>query len=193
MEVPDFVISEAGPVSAAFIHNGCTTYMEAAAYVKKLPYNRNTDKNNPLTVFNDGCGTCGTKHAVLKRLATENNFNDIELLTGIFKMSAANSPAVASILNHFGLPYIPEAHNYLKYKGVIFDYTLPGNKQLDFTNDLMAENPIQPEGIGADKVAHHKKFLANWLKTNSDISYNLDELWDIREACIMALSGQKLY
>ena len=193
MEVADFIINTSGPVSAVFIGNSCNTFAEAAAYIKKLPYSRNTDKDNPLTVFNDGCGTCGTKHAVLKRLATENGFKEIELLTGIFKMSAANSPAVAPVLNHFGLPYIPEAHNYLKYKGAILDYTLPGHKQLDFAGHLMTESTIQPEDISANKVAHHKQFLANWLKTNTDIKYAIEEIWDIREACIMALSGQKLY
>jgi len=190
MSAPDFTITSNGIVSKQFTALGIHNFSAAAAYIKALPYGRNADKLNPLSVFSDGCGTCGTKHAVLKRLADENNFKGLELVTGIFRMDIKNSPKVALVLLHYNLAYIPEAHNYLRYKGSILDYTFPGDGTFNFESALMEEIVVNPEDIGAAKVALHKTFLAQWLPENPEISYNLDTVWNIREACIKALSGE---
>ncbi|HEY1040637.1 MAG TPA: hypothetical protein VGF30_14585, partial [Bacteroidia bacterium] len=119
----NFEITSTYDISSEFIKRDLYTFHKAADFIKKLPYGRNTNKNDLLTVFNDGCGTCSTKHAVLKQVADKNNFLNIKLVMGIFKMNGNNTPAVAEVLKKHNLSYIPEAHNYLKFNNEIFDYT----------------------------------------------------------------------
>ena len=68
----NFPITAGGEMSKAFLERGVTDFSSAAEYVRDLPYGRNADKLNLLTVFTDGCATCSTKHGLLKVLADEN-------------------------------------------------------------------------------------------------------------------------
>ena len=187
MSIPDFSITLDGAVSNAFMEHNVHTFQHATSFVGLLPYARNTNKNDLVTVFSDHCGTCSTKHALLKQLAQEQGFSGLKLMVGIFKMNRHNTPAVAGTLVQFGLDYIPEAHCYLRYNGDIFDYTF-SSTQLDFAGDLLEEQEIEPQHIADWKVAYHKTFISNWLVGNPQIQYSPEELWDIREACIMVLS-----
>ncbi len=179
-----FSIQPGKEISNQFIRRGILTFEEACSYIKTIPYGRNADKLDSLCVFNDQKGTCSTKHALLKRLAEENGHNDIMLMMGIFRMNGQNTPQTQQVLSAYGLLYIPEAHNYLKYKDTVIDCTT--SKQLNFQPDLMEEAIIQPEQITDYKVAYHKLFLSEWLKT-AQLSYSPDEIWAIREKCIAAL------
>lgn len=188
MNKADFNIENTGPVSEKFIAKNIRTFQEAILFVKELPYQRNENKKDLLTVFNDNCGTCSTKHALLKLLAGENNFKNLELILGIFKMNAENTPAVKNTLAKYNLEYIPEAHNYLRYKGERMDFTKVEWKFLEYVQDIMEETVILPEQIADYKVAYHKQFLEKWLQENSQVPYGLDEIWRIREQCIKDLS-----
>ncbi|WP_293917554.1 MULTISPECIES: hypothetical protein [unclassified Sphingobacterium] len=86
------------------------------------------------------------------------------------------------------IEYIPEAHTYLKYEDHYFDFTKRNSSPGDFVNDLLFETEIQPTEINQHKIQIHKSFLRNWLNENKDVNYSLDELWQIREQCIHALS-----
>lgn len=187
---PDFPIVATGNISTCFAQRGISTFANAAEYIKNLPYGRNADKENLQTVFTDQCGTCSTKHAVLRLLAYENDFHGLKLALGIFCMNAQNSPKIRPVLEKYDLAYVPEAHNYLIFNSDIIDITFPGDTSLDFKAELLDECTIEPHQITAYKVAYHKAFLDKWLKDNPNISYTLDELWQIREYCIAALSGQ---
>ncbi len=179
-----FSIQPGKEISNQFLQRGISSFEEACSYIKALPYGRNADKHDSLCVFKDQKGTCSTKHALLKRLAEENGQNDIELMMGIFRMNGQNTPQTEQVLSAYGLSYMPEAHNYLKYKDTVIDCTT--SKQLDFQPDLMEESIIQPEQITDYKVAYHKLFLSEWLKM-AQLSYSLYEIWAIREKCIAAL------
>ena len=110
MNSPDFQITSSDRISAAFLARNIYTFQQAAAFIQQLPYRRNSNKNDLLTVFTDNCGTCSTKHAVLKMLADENNFETFELVIGLFRMNAVNTSPVAETLHSNHLDYIPEAH-----------------------------------------------------------------------------------
>lgn len=183
--LPDFAINPPGQVSMEFLTRNISTLHQACTYVKYMAYGRNVDRSHPTLVFSDNCGTCSTKHALLKRLADENNFKDLKLVMGLYKMSPANTSAVSVTLKKYGLEYIPEAHNYLKYEDRIFDFTkITG---FDFMNDLLEETEILPEQIGEYKISYHKNYLSDWLSRQDNVSYTLDELWEIREQCIRDL------
>lgn len=184
----DFEIQSSAPISQAFLALGINRFVAAAHHVKHLPYQRNTDKNNPLIVLEEQQGTCSTKHALLVQLAHENQHNSIALILGVFKMGGEYSKSVGNVLAKYKLSYVPEAHNYLRYEGKIYDYTTPTSAAEDFKNDLMVEIPITPQQITDYKVDFHKQQLQRWIE-EEQLPYTLYEIWAIREECIAALAN----
>lgn len=185
---PDFDIKSMGQISKEFTDRNIVTFKQASLFIKQLAYGRNADKNNLATVFTDNCGTCSTKHALLKRLADENEFEKVKLIVGLFKMNKKNTPQVSSTLQKYNLEYIPEAHCYLKFEDKIIDLTKLNSKPTDFLDELIEEIEIIPEQITDFKVNYHKNYLASWLDKNKQINLSLNELWEIREECIQKLS-----
>ncbi|ERJ58990.1 hypothetical protein [Sphingobacterium paucimobilis] len=174
------------PISQCFKNQNIDSFKKAAEWVSNLDYRRNVDKDNVLCVFDEQCGTCSTKHALLKRLADENGNEELQLMLGIFAMNAKNTPAIKDILKKYKLKYIPEAHNYLRAYNYILDYTGIGINETKFELDIIQELEIQPDQITDFKVKYHKDFMDNWIEENK-IPYSLDELWNIREECIKAI------
>ena len=189
MDHPDFKITSEKPISSLFVSRGITDFKEAMRFVTQLPYGRNKNKSDLRTVFSDNCGTCGTKHALLKQLADENDLKDLKLMIGIFRMNAQNTSAVKATLEKHKLAYIPEAHNYLRYREEIIDCMKENWSIADFKDDILEEIEITPEQITTYKVDYHKKCLEGWIQKQGNIPYSLDELWRIREQCIRDLSN----
>ncbi|UUV22571.1 hypothetical protein [Paenimyroides aestuarii] len=187
-KLPNFDIKPHGEISRAFLRQNILTFHRATEYIQNLSYGRNSNKEDLKSIFIEKKGTCSTKHAVLKQLANENDFKNIQLILGIFKMNPHNTPKVQKTLLENNLKYIPEAHNYLKYENEIFDYTKQNSSSAGFVNDLLFETEIQPNEINNFKIQIHKDYLINWLNENNNINYSLDELWKIREQCIEDLS-----
>ena len=188
MMLIDFEISgNSGIISRSFNNLEIKTFAEACNWVNNLDYRRNTDKNNNLVLFEELCGTCSTKHALLKRLADENEDNSLRLILGIFTMNSRNTPAIKDVLTKYYLRYIPEAHNYLRNHNHILDFTGIGVNETKFELDLLEEVEISPDQITDFKIQYHKNYLSRWIELNK-IPYTLDELWKIREECIAALA-----
>ncbi len=183
----NFYIKNQGIISNRFLDLGLNDFNSAAKYIQLLPYQRNSAKENVLCVFNDLGGTCSTKHSLLKNLAIENDFLELKLMLGIFMMNSKNTSKISPVLKKYGLTEMPEAHNYLKYKNEIFDFTRKNSSPENFINDLVEEIEIQPSQITDLKIEYHRNFLKNYLIENPSIPYDLEELWKIREECILAL------
>ena len=175
-----------GIISEKFLSKNITDFHAACKYVSELSYKRNVDKNNIQCVFDDLGGTCSTKHATLRKLALENDQPDVKLILGIFKMDAEYTKKIKNTLEKFNLNYIPEAHNYLKIEDEYYDFTKPNSDYDQFKSKLLIEKEIEYNEIIDEKIAFHKDFLKKWL-TEESISYNLDEIWNIREQCIIDL------
>ncbi|MFM2223925.1 MAG: hypothetical protein RJA07_127 [Bacteroidota bacterium] len=188
MTIDNFKINQFGKISTAFKERNVESFYEAISFMKNLPYGRNENKEDLITVFADGCGTCSTKHALLKTLATENNFDGVKLYIGLFKMNSKNTPEISDTLKQNNIEYIPEAHCYLKINNEIIDATKLDSKPEDFINDLIEEIEIMPNQILNFKVDYHKKYLENWLKENEQIKFTLKKIWAIREQCIKDLA-----
>jgi hypothetical protein len=186
--LPDFQIHSTEEISRAFLSNEISTFHAAIEFVRNLPYGRNSNKDDLTTVFIDNRATCSTKHALLKKLIDENEFPGIELIVGIYKMNARNTPKTARTLQSNNLDYIPEAHVYLKYSGERFDFTHRNSTATAFENDLMSEQTIDASQINQPKIELHKAFLKQWLNDHPEIPFSLDEIWRIREQCIQDLS-----
>ncbi|MBX3163364.1 MAG: hypothetical protein KF900_02700 [Bacteroidetes bacterium] len=185
---PDFYINSSGKISTEFVRRNILTFNQAALFIRQLPYGRNSNKNDLTTLFLDNCGTCSTKHALLKQLAIENNFDEMKLIVGLFKMNGKNTPEVSTTLKRNHLEYIPEAHCYLRYKNLILDYTKQNSKPSDFIDDLIEEIEISPNQIADYKVNYHKNYLVTWLDKTEQLNLTLSDLWTIREQCIQNLA-----
>jgi hypothetical protein len=133
-------------------------------------------------------GTCSTKHALLARLAVEQRF-PVALMLGIYQMSERNTPGVGPVLHRSRLVSIPEAHCYLRYQGERIDVTravAAGDAVVAF----LREEVIAPDQVGAYKTAIHRDYVREWLVRIPELSCrSLDDIWKIREECIVAMSG----
>ncbi|TMW71046.1 hypothetical protein [Alteribacter natronophilus] len=182
-DLPDFMIQSRGPVSETVLRLGFRTFHEIAAFVRDLPYGRNTDRSDYRLILTEGKGTCSTKHALLAALCGEHGKDDIRLYTGIYQMNGQNTPGTGPVLSRHGLTHVPEAHCYLKFNDERFDFTRPGAK----AEGITAEKAITPEQIGEDKVRFHRRYTSEWIKTEN-LPYELKDVWQIREQCIEALA-----
>ena len=185
--VKNFNLTKNKPLSKLCIAKGFSDFHAVFEHIKQLPYGRTINRSDYTQVIKEDKGTCSTKHAFLKAIAIENDINDLKLCLGVFKMNSENTPQLKSILETHGLNYIPEAHCYLKYDNTSIDITFGADSDPEFINDLLYEELIFPEHIGNYKVDFHQSFLKSWIKSeNLKLSFN--ELWKIREACIIKLS-----
>jgi hypothetical protein len=186
----DFKIDSTEVISNCFLQKEIFSFRQASVFVKQLPYKRNTNKDDHVIVLKDGFGTCSTKHAILKRLAMENNKQELQLMLGIFQMNGNNTPQINALLKKYELPYIPEAHNYLKVNNQIIDCTFPDAPVTNFAANLCTEISIQPDQITDFKLIYHKNYLKTWLISNTGIRHSFNEIWEIREECITKLSEE---
>lgn len=183
----NFKIENKGIVSDKFLKSGINNFEKACEFIASLPYKRNKDKNDILCVFEDKAGTCSTKHSTLRKLAIENEKEEVKLILGIFKMDAEYNSKIKNTLDENELKYIPEAHNYLKIGNAYLDFTKPNAAYSDFQNKLLEETEIEYNQINNDKIEIHKNFLAKWIENKPALS--LDKIWKIREQCIQDLAG----
>ncbi|WP_250295089.1 hypothetical protein [Wolbachia endosymbiont of Oedothorax gibbosus] len=181
-DLSQIYLSHHKPISNLFLTLGITTFREALKYVHELPYGRNLDRTDYLSVLNEKRGTCSTKHALIYKLGCECEI-DITLHMAVFMMNRVNTPKISAILNEYNLSHIPEMHCYLRYKNRIIDITFPENS---VSLELIEEEKIEPEHLGNYKVKKHKQFIENWLP-NYTIQYNMEQIFKIRELCIKQL------
>lgn len=167
---------------------GISNWAQLKKHIQSLPYGRNSERDNFTLVLTEKKGTCSSKHALLKEIADANNFTDIHLVLGLFKMNGINNPKIASTLSKNNLDYIPEAHCYLLEQGIKKDLTSQNSDFNKIESDILLEELIQPHEVVSYKVEWHKNLLNIWLqRQNSNLSF--DALWKIREDCIHALSN----
>ena len=166
---------------------GIEYWQEAMRFVQHLPYGRNVNRTDFLAVIHQRKGTCSSKHALLYQVALDNDIPNVHLILGIYKMNGINTPKVSSVLQNYGLEYLPEAHCYLEVEGEKIDLTSPSAAYHNFAKDVLEEQRIEPKQVGDFKVNYHKAYCKRWMKERH-LSHSFDALWSIREQCILALS-----
>lgn len=185
----NFKIQNSGVVSDYFQKLDIFDFTKACDYIAKLPYKRNSEKENPAIALIDHYGTCSTKHASLRKLALEQGFTEVKLILGIFKMNSEYTPKIKNTIDTNHLSYIPEAHNYLKIQNTYFDFTRVNASYTDFQHLLLDELEIEFDEIATKKVQLHQNYLRQWIIENQyDLS--LTDIWKIREQCIADLQNE---
>jgi hypothetical protein len=182
------ILENKGILSKRLLELEVFTFLDAIQFVKSLPYGRTSDRSNPDLVLKELKGTCSTKHAVLKKIAIEQSYDEVRLFLCLFKMNGNNTPKLSGILNKYNVQYIPEAHCVLKIDNDFIDVTNAASNYDNLKDDVLELIDIQPEQIGAFKVNYHQTYLKKWLEENNT-EYTFDEFWTIREECINVLSS----
>lgn len=167
---------------------GVQTWEELLDYVQHIPYGRTKNKLDFGAVIRQNKGTCSTKHALLWEIAQANGIGEVTLVIGLYRMSEENTPGIGKVLVNQGLSYLPEAHCYLILDGQRRDFTSPSADITKVASALIEEVPIKSQEIGPFKESYHRKALQKWL-TASELDFTLEEIWTIREACILNLSS----
>ena len=182
-------LRSSGIVSTAFLSLAKADLRVAGQHVCDLPYGRNGHPDDPLAVLTERRGTCSTKHALLRRLAIEQEI-DLLLILGIYEMNERNTPGVGSVLERYGLNALPEAHCYLRVGNERIDVTRQNvGSHVEPISHFLHEEEIDPSQITLYKSGVHKSFLQQWITERPDIrEFSLASIWEIREECIAALS-----
>lgn len=175
-------------ITTLFLNKGICNFYDAVVYINTLPYGRNTDRDDCTLVLKEACGTCSTKHALLKELAVEQKI-DLQLMLGIFLMDKINTPAITHVLDLFKISALPEAHCFLKLGDQRFDVTFPGSIFKPDPMSFLLEEKIDANQIGHYKIQWHQKFIKEWLKKEK-LALTFNEIWECREKCINVLSQQ---
>jgi hypothetical protein len=185
--LPDDRLSSDGELTAQFSALGIADYRAAGRFVSQLPYGRNAERANFRLVLSERRGTCSTKHAIVAALAIENRL-PVELTLGIYEMNERNTPGVGAVLAEYGLVSLPEAHCYLTCRGIRIDVTRSSINPTEPISRFLHEEAISPEMIGDYKVRMHQNYIREWA-TRAVTGRSWEQVWNIREQCISALSG----
>ena len=161
-------------------------WSELIDFTRNLPYGRNSNRQDFSLVIKENKGTCSSKHSFLKKVADLNNFGNIKLILGMYRMNNLNTPKIGNTILESGLEYIPEAHCYLKLNNQRIDITNSNSDIENLSGDIIEEIEIEAEQVNVFKVDYHKKYLQNWLN-ESRINMDFDKMWKIREQCIKKL------
>lgn len=183
----DFQLTSTDIYSTAFRELGIHTFSEACAYVQQLPYGRNANRYDFGLVLTEQQGTCSSKHALLAYLADENKVPEVELIVGIFLMSAETNPKLTSFFSDKPYDCLPEAHCYLRYNGERFDYTGPGFVIERIAPKIVREQRAEPQQLAEWKPNIHRHYMEGWLRRNPQIDRTIDALWAEREQIIASL------
>lgn len=183
----DFRLRSDDQMTQLAIKNGIHSWQTLLKHVRGLPYGRNANRWDFGLVLKEGQGSCSSKHALLKSIATYHDMKDIKLILGIYKMNRKNTPGIGQALESFSIDYVPEAHCYLSFGKDRYDYTSPQSSFATIENDILSEIEIIPEQVSEHKITLHQDYIKNWIMVES-ILIDFDQIWKVRELCINNLS-----
>jgi hypothetical protein len=157
--LPDAEIKGPGVISNEFLQLGITGFLNACRHVHQLPYGYNSDRDDLLILFEEGRGSCTTKHAVIATLAEELSLPIVKNI-GIYGMTEDIVSGTNLILGKFNLPYVPMVHCFLVFLDYRVDLTEGNNngKNRPIDEFLFAEAVI-PNISGKDEYLLYRKAL----------------------------------
>lgn len=184
--LPDFDLSVQGKYAPYLGELGISRFYQLLDFIAKLPYGRTTSRTDFESLFREKKGTCSLKHGVLAELAGMNGQTEIHLMVGLFLMDEVYAPVIAPVLSKSDLPHIPEAHCYLRYNDLRYDFTTEKATNLVFERTLVREQRCEPGQLAEWKPMIHKHYIESWLK-RKNLTFSPEEIWQIREECIKLL------
>ncbi|MDJ0721796.1 MAG: hypothetical protein QNJ04_09205 [Desulfobacterales bacterium] len=166
--LPDKNIDDNGPVSRRFLVEGLKTFLMACRHVHQMPYGHNSSKDDPLILFDEGLGTCTTKHMAIGLLAREMGL-PIDKCIGIYPMTEPLVTGADRICREYGLSAIPVVHCFLVYDRYRVDLT-EGNlngKNGPIDTFLYTRN-VAPDISERDEYRLYRQALKDNILTQAD-------------------------
>lgn len=187
--MPSLAIEPDGPLGEAFLAKGCIDFHDAVRLVRDLPWGKPT-RPEALAVIEEGKGTATDKHFLLASLARELGNDELQLVLGIYRMSAETHPAAKAVLGKANLQSLPESLVWLRWYGGDYDFSSmrAGGK---------AVVVLQEETITLDKLPgyveqRHKDFLVRFLlSSRRDDLPDLKGLWKLRGEALDAVIAEQ--
>ena len=177
--LPDAEITEAGPFCRAYLAEGLTTFHDAAEWTKNRPYGYNDDKENPMVLFAEGRGTCTTKHGAIASCARELGLDVVKSL-GIYPMDGALVTGIQSLLDDYGMDFVPATHCFLRSGPYRVDLTEGNcNGKNHPIDSYLHIRDIPPFPTAEEEKAIYSDFLRGYL-----ISRGEAEVCEILDRCI---------
>lgn len=105
-----------------FLARGLPTFGAVCAWVRELPYGSNSRLDDPLVLFEDGRGTCMTKHGVTAMLAEELGL-PIRKQLGFYRLTDDIITGAGALLRPYGLSFVPTLHCFLEAGSQRIDLT----------------------------------------------------------------------
>lgn len=188
INLPNPELIQSCEIADNLLSKGVATLYQAIEYIHLLPYCRISDSTNYHLVLKEQRGTCTPKHALIAGLASSLHI-PLHLKAGIILMNANNAPKIAPVLKKYQLNEIIEAHTYLEYEHHQLDITFPEKTNFKMTFPLLKERNLTLHDLSEIKMAWHKEAMKEFLLTQH-LPYDLDQIWEIREQCVQALSTE---
>ncbi len=157
--LPDAKIVDGGDLSRRFLGLGIDTFHGACDHVLAMPYGYNTSRE--LTVlFDEGRGSCTTKHSVAAALAAELGLPVVKTI-GIYPMNETLVTGAGEILARFGLESLPMVHCFLASPGCRVDLTEGNlNGKNGPVDDFLYTEAVEPNISAKDEYLLYRKALA---------------------------------
>ncbi len=182
--LPNVQIQNHGKFSSLFLELGLTTFQDACRSVKAMPYGANATSEDSLSLFEEGHGTCTTKHGAIAHLAQEQTLSIYKNL-GFYRLSDSIVTGVDSILNGYGLSYIPQVHCFLSYQSYRVDLTegnCNGKNQTIDDYDFVVR--VQPDPSAAEKRDCYLTHLRRYFEFSPELAaVGEEQVLEILEAC----------
>ncbi len=72
-------------ITGLLLDKNISTWHTTISYIQHLPYGRSSSRSDLSTVIRENCGTCSSKHALLKSIADRNSIPNVNLILCIYK------------------------------------------------------------------------------------------------------------
>ena len=160
--LPDTTLHSNDPITAQFLQRGMTTFHSACQWVKDLPYGANAHSEDSMILFEDGYGTCTTKHGAIARLAQAHEL-PIHKNLGFYRLNDDIVTGVNAILEPHGLAFIPQIHCFLAYEHYHVDLTEGNcngkNKTIEEYDFVVA---VQPDLSRSQHHDYYRTYLQRY-------------------------------
>lgn len=178
-------IENAGPISNAFQNLNVPDFHAACAWLQALPYGKNSRSDDLMVLFEDGCGTCTTKHGVAAALAEELGL-PIRKHIVFYKLDGSVRSGIDPILQNRNVAFVPNTHCILG-EGIHFVDLTHGNqtgKRKDLT-DFELYVAVSPHFSAAELAELYDWGLA-WYRRNFPELGRLspDQIRALRRECL---------
>ncbi|MBW4486150.1 MAG: hypothetical protein KME14_26815 [Tildeniella torsiva UHER 1998/13D] len=189
--LPDAVLQAHGPIAEKFLQQGLKTFHEACRWTKNLPYAANSNNENSLILFEEGYGSCTTKHGAIARLAQEHSL-PVHKNLGFYRLNDEIVTGVNALLRPYGLDFIPQIHCFLVYEDYRVDLT-EGN--CNGKNKTIEDYDFVIQVAPDLSQAQHQAFYLEFLRCYGAFSTQLAALndttvMDLLAACDCQLKYQ---